>query len=96
MQLICPRDTLMALFQAGYMSPSGKAEFGILTIENRPKAVTVTLITEGLRPQRLGTFSHNQWLDQDNVNKELRGKGLLWRRTQTESHYAQRRATTST
>ncbi|MFZ5535688.1 MAG: hypothetical protein ACOY3M_06075 [Patescibacteria group bacterium] len=74
----------------GAMSIQGKERIGIVHISMNKGRATVTFEAEGIRPQRLGTFSKSQWMDQNEVNVELRGKGLLWRRTVTEETYARR------
>lgn len=74
----------------GAMSTQGKERIGIVHISMNKGRATVTFEAEGIRPQRLGTFSKSQWMDQNEVNVELRGKGLLWRRTVTEETYARR------
>lgn len=74
----------------GAMSLQGKERIGIVQISMNKGRATVTFEAEGIRPQRLGTFSKSQWMNQNEVNADLRGKGLLWRRTVTEETYARR------
>ncbi len=75
----------MALYQAGYQLSSGRVEIGIVGVSKYPGCMEVWLKnTEGSRRLR---FSEIDWLDEAQVNDELREAGVLWRRTKTEGEY---------
>lgn len=77
----------------GVMNVGGREAMGLVHITFGKNRATITFKKDGQsRAQRLATFSKSQWLDQDRVNTELRGRGLLWHRTVSELEYAEREA----
>lgn len=74
----------------GAMTVGGREKIGLVNISFGKNRATVSFKLPGERPTRLASFSKSQWLDQDDVNSTLRGKGLLWRRTVSEIEYISR------
>jgi len=77
----------------GVMNVGGKEVMGLLHVSFGKNRATITFKENGQdRAKRVATFSKTKWLDQDEVNTELRARGLLWHRSVSELEYAKRAA----
>lgn len=75
-------------YQAAMTIGHGKEIMGLLNISFGKNRATVKFEVPGERPKRIASFSKTKWLDQENVNTELRARGILWHRSVSEAEYA--------